>query len=201
MNQICISSDVQSDYMIVGREDFPYVESINFTLLDEEIPFLQLWGFTLMELKDAAEKIIEDVLPTAIANGNGNTEVEYKAHVYKLDFRDKQGFSACAMVNLYNILLKAIEKVGSVYIFTRDAFLKHKRADILAFLRFKQGLRIEDLETEMNAMWQRSSSSRDQVIDSEALRLGLDYLERIGMVSLNRIKKEYQITSRGYLYR
>lgn len=195
MIDICIASDVYSNYILID---------INNYTMPQEFQNLMVRLLTKFEIEIAYQEIydvlaeIEIILTEFINQENFEvqtalsliTKIKYKDTQLGLDYRNKKHFFMALLISIHNLFDKSIKRNGHVYIYNRTLLNSNSvNGFIIRMLKSKKSMDLEKLSQEYR-LSEKSESMLGIDIDKD-----LSQLMELGYVDYQDFS--YMITAKG----
>ena len=212
MADICISSDITNDHLLVELSDLLEITGLNLHSIREGPFYLSLNNTRLFDVLKEVTANIETILasrvpfvnkPIQIINSDGKTiefrktttNVSYRGNIIEIDFKERTDFHLCMLISLYDLLEKSIRFNGALFIFDRSRVEEYDGSRIISLLRVRFALTEEALINELKKVVQY-----ENFIEIEPnLKKNLAALEKLGLLHFDNNLKEYTLTGRGYI--
>lgn len=193
VEQVCIASDVQSDFLLLNYQRIEGIMTLNSKELRGDIPLITLRGDQILLLTAELYKIIDELLSKRKRDPKrmeSIMSVRYRDVDIALNVRDSQDSSIMALIDILDMCLLCNRLSGALTIYNRTLIDNYHSLDIVNYLRVHYHLSIQGILDGL------------QHVDGMSLGIlesGLDYLQRYGFVAYDRNFDVYKLTARGYL--
>lgn len=213
IEKISITTDVGVNNMSVGYDDLVTVKGLNLQSLSDS-PVIQINNDKLELLKVEVECILDElfskrkeadltnknnIVTNREAGNKGTIDNKYYEQAMRLNLRNSADFHIGIFVSLWEFIVLAISFKGSLYIFDRGLLAKHLGASIIAFLRNNKVRGRENLKNGLIKLFEQYNI--DLEVDDATLNMGLENLQKYGLISYSQEDDEYLLTARGIMYR